>query len=90
MRIYFSGDNFFHLSLKLRPAPCGPAPAFPSSLVFWILFFLGHRHRRRQTLNGKAENSSPANKKERGSGEKSRLLKSFVYFMCLLCAPFAK
>jgi len=88
MRIYFSGDNFFHLSLKLRPAPCGPVPAFPSSSD--SVFFFGHRHRRRQTLNGKAENSSPANKKERGSGEKSRLLKSFVYFMCLLCAPFAK
>lgn len=29
MRIYFSGDNFFHLSLKLGPAPCGPAPAYP-------------------------------------------------------------
>jgi len=60
MRIYFSGDNFFHLSLKLGPAPCGPAPAYP---LLPIPSFFCSGQRRRQTLNGKTQKCESEGKK---------------------------
>lgn len=92
--------NFFHLSLKLGPGT-GPDTERWSwqRRQRW-------QHSHKQTLNKgwsaaaescklratdqKKNNQQPVKIKKKNESEKSRLLKSFVYFMCLLCAPFAK